>query len=242
MTITLYRFPISHFSEKARLFLDYKKLDYRIEDLKLGLPQLRIVRMTGQRQLPVIDHDGRTVHDSTEIGLYLERAFPDRPSLLPKDDELRREVLELEDRIDKGFGLAAPTVWLRKEAYRPEIVPMLEIEVAGLGKLGSRALAGLVRKVEKGAARARFDKAEARVRSVLGELSERLAASPYLVGNEPTMADFAAAGLALHLKYPHSQMLPFPENAGRGVTGIADDPKFSRFFEWRDRLYADFSK
>lgn len=242
MSITLYRFPISHFSEKARLFLDYKELDYEVVDLKLGLPQLRIVRMTGQRQLPVIDHDGRVVHDSTEIGLYLDRAFPEHRPLLPKDDALRREVLALEDRIDNAFGLAAPMVWLRKEAYTPEVVPMLEIEVAGMGKLGARGLAAMIRASEKGPLRKVFDRAEERVRAILSELSSRLEGSRYLVGDEPTLADFAAAGLALHLKYPSSRRLPFPELAGRGVPGLVDDPKLARFFDWRDRLYADYSK
>lgn len=242
MPITLYRFPISHFSEKARLLLDYKEVDYRVVDLKIGLPQLKIVKMTGQRQLPVIDHDGRIVHDSTEIGLYLERAFPDHRPLLSKDEHLRKEALALEDRIDKGFGMAAPLAWLRQEVYRPEVLPMLEIEVAGMGKLGSRVLAALIRRGEKGLARSRFDRSEERVRKILGELSERLASSPYLMGDEPTMADFAAAGLALHLKYPRSRHFPFPEHAGWGVSGIADDPEFAPFFEWRDKLYADYSQ
>lgn len=242
MSMTLYRFPISHFSEKARLFLDYKEVDYRIVDLKLGLPQIRIVKMTGQRQLPVIDHNGRTVHDSTEIGLYLERAFPDARPLLPKDDSLRKEALDLEDRIDKGFGMAAPMAWLRRAAYREDVLPMLEIEVAGLGRLGARAISALARRGERGFAKARFDKAEAQLRAILDELTERLSKTPYLLGDSPTMADFAAAGLALHLKYPRSQRLPFPEHEGSGVAGIADDPRYALFFEFRDKLYADYSK
>lgn len=239
--ITFHRFPLSHFSEKARLFLDYKKLGYHIVDWKLGLPQLRILRMTGQRKLPVIDHDGRIVFDSTEIGLYLDRAFPEAPLLLPKDEGLRREVLELEDRIDRGFGMATGLVWLRQQAYEPEIVRMLRIEAAGIGNLGAKGLAALLRKSEKGLARARFDEAEKQVRAILEELTDRLRESPYLVGKEATMADFAAAGLAFHLKFPQSSFFPFPELRGRGVRGIADDPKLLPFFEWRDRLYETFS-
>lgn len=242
MTITLYRFPISHFSEKARAILDYKKLDYRIEDLKLGLPQLRILRMTGQRQLPVIDHEGRVVHDSTEIGLYLERAFPESRPILPKDDALRREALDLEERLDEGFGMAAPMVWLRQEAYQDTIVPILQIEVAGLGKIGARALAKTIQLAERGPMRGRFDEAREGLRSLLLELCDKLKGSPYLVGNEPTLADLAAVGLALHLKYPKSEALPFPELAGRGVLGLADDPELMRFFDWRDKFYEDFLK
>lgn len=239
--ITLYRFPLSHFSEKARLFLDYKKLGYHVVDLKQGLPQLRLVRMTGQRKVPVIDHDGRMVFDSTEIGLYLERAFPDTPRLLPQDEGRRRDVLELEDRIDRGLGMPAALVWLRRQAYESEIERILRIEVAGMGRLGAKGVAALLRAGEKGFARERFDEAETRVRAILDELTERLRGTPYLCGDQPTMADFAAAGLALHLKFPHSQFFPFPELRGKGLPGIADDPKYVPFFEWRDRLYERFA-
>jgi len=239
--ITLYRFPISHFSEKARLFLDYKKVGYQVVDWKVGLPQLRLLRMTGQRKVPVIDHDGRMVFDSTEIGLYLDRAFPDAPRLVPDDERLRREVLELEDRIDRGFGVATALVWLRRQAYEPEMERMLRVEVAGIGNLGAKGLAALLRSGEKGFAHERFDRAEKKVRAILEELTERLRDRPYLVGDQPTLADFAAAGLALHLKFPHSRFFPFPELQGRGVRGIADDPTLRPFFEWRDQLYADFA-
>lgn len=240
--ITLYRFPISHYSEKARLFLDFKELDYEITDLKVGLPQLRLVRMTGQRQVPVIDHDGRIVHDSTEIGLYLERAFPDARPLLPKDDALRREVLALEDRIDRDVGSASSMVWLREEAHRPEIVELLDANVAGIGKLGARGFAAMIRAADKKPLKSTFDRAEEKLRASLVELSSRLANSRYLVGNEPTLADFAAAGLTLHLKFPASRYFPFPELIGRKASSLADDPELSRFFDWRDRLYAEFSK
>lgn len=239
--ITLYRFPLSHFSEKARLFLDYKKLGYHVVDLKVGLPQLQLVRMTGQRKVPVIDHDGRMVFDSTEIGLYLERAFPDSPRLLPEDEGRRREVLELEDRIDRALGLPSPLVWLRRQAYEPEIERILRIEVAGVGSLGAKGLAALLRAGEKRLARARFDEAEKSVRGLLDELTERLRTSPYLCGDEPTMADFAAAGLAFHLKFPQSRFFPFPDLRGKGVHGIADDPTLLPFFEWRDRLYETYA-
>lgn len=242
MAITLYRFPISHFSEKGRALLDYKQLDYRIVELKLGLPQLRIVRMTGQRRVPVIDHDGRLVHDSTEIALYLERTFPDRRPLLPKDEARRKEALDLEDRIDRGLGLNVVMAWLRHQAYRPEVVRLLDVEVAGAGTLGARALAALTRRAEKGFARERVDEAERKVRAVLEELSDRLARSKYLLGDEPTMADLAAVGLTLHLEFPHSKYFPFPELAGQGVPAFTDDPKLSRFFDWRRRFYADYLK
>ena len=76
MPITLHRFKISHFSEKARAALDFKGLDYTLVDHVAGPGQLAIYRLSGQRKLPLLEHEGAVVHDSTAIALYLEHAFP----------------------------------------------------------------------------------------------------------------------------------------------------------------------
>src|SRR4051794_11384825 len=104
MTIVLHRFPLSHFSEKARALLDFKKLDYEIREYTLGLPQRKIVKLSGQRRVPVIEHDGHVVHDSTRIAHYLDDTFPDTPRLIPAEPSHREEVLALESRIDRVLG------------------------------------------------------------------------------------------------------------------------------------------
>ena len=38
-------------------------------------------RLSGQDLVPIIEHDGRVVHDSWSIACHLEDRFPDRPSL-----------------------------------------------------------------------------------------------------------------------------------------------------------------
>ena len=65
MTIVLHRFPLSHFSEKARAALDFKGLEYRIVDHRPGPEQIAIYRLSGQRKLPVIEHDGTVVGFAT---------------------------------------------------------------------------------------------------------------------------------------------------------------------------------
>ena len=71
MTIVLHRFPLSHFSEKARVMLDFKGLDYRVVDHSPGPDQLAIMKLSGQRKVPVIEHEGSVVHDSTAISYLL---------------------------------------------------------------------------------------------------------------------------------------------------------------------------
>ncbi len=235
--IVLHRFPLSHFSEKGRLLLDFKRVAYRIEEKQLGLPQLRIRKLSGQRKVPVIEDDGEVVSDSTEIALYLERQYPDAPHLLPESGIERNEVLDLEHRIDKILGNFAPVVWFDHASRdRGKLARFLKAEVFGLpsGRWSAGACGSLM---QLSRARRVVAKAECLTRELLLDLAQRLSKGPFLTGNEPNLADVAAAGLAFHLKFPRSKHLALPDLAGIGVPGWADDPELTRFFEWRDEMY-----
>ena len=41
----------------------------------------RIRALSGQHFMPIIEHDGKAVHDTWAIACHLEDQFPDRPSL-----------------------------------------------------------------------------------------------------------------------------------------------------------------
>jgi glutathione S-transferase len=70
-----------------------------------------------------------------------------------------------------------------------------------------------------------------------------LETQPYLCGDQPSLADFTVAGLSMYLKFPSEIYLDLPVGiCGKGVPGLADDPAFSRFWQWRDQLYRDFRK
>jgi glutathione S-transferase len=72
-------------------------------------------------------------------------------------------------------------------------------------------------------------------------LSAILADQPYLIGDQPTVADFAVAGLTLYVKVPTGGYLNLPAAIkGEGVPGVSDSPEFDAFWAWRDKLYADF--
>jgi len=64
--IELYQFEVSHFSEKVRLILDYKGLEYKKIEVTPGIGQLDVFKLSGQRQLPVIKDGDTVVSDSTD--------------------------------------------------------------------------------------------------------------------------------------------------------------------------------
>ncbi len=236
MSIVLHRFPLSHFSEKGRALLDFKGLDYSLKDYQLGLPQLRIRELSGQRKVPVLEHDGRIVHDTTRIAHYLDETFPDRRRLIPESDPRRSEVLALEDRIDRTFGLGPVVLWVEHCLDHRDHLDLLAVEVHGLSVAGARgvgALAGLLRDRLFG----RFKRAIEKTFALLDDVDARLRRHPYLVGDEPSLADLAAVGLLFHLEFPPTRFLWDPSFTGRGVEHVV--ARYPEVFAWRRKFYAD---
>ena len=73
------------------------------------------------------------------------------------------------------------------------------------------------------------------LRRNLEQLALLVESTPYLVGDALSMADLAVAAQLSLLKFPASAGAPL---AGRGVTGIADNPLLEPLFSWRDRIVA----
>jgi glutathione S-transferase len=243
--IELYQFELSQFSEKARLILDYKGLNYRKIEVVPGVGQIDVLRLTGQRQLPIIKDGSVAIADSTEIAMYLDRHYPDRP-LLPNNPSDRAHCVLLEQWADAVIGTTGRKVFLEglkslnlRTSILPTgtpdpiknlvgLIPNQAIDVLGLG-------VGLTPDTIKAA--------KVEVRRGLESLCTILTDRPYLIGSEPTLADLSVAALSLVLKIPDGNYLDIPENLkGKGVPGFADNPDFEIFFNWRDKIYRDFRK
>jgi glutathione S-transferase len=98
--ITLYGAARVPFTEKVRLALLYKGLDFelvepvRLEDYKRFSPK------TGM--LPALDLHGEHVPDSTEILLRLDQVYPE-PALLSPDPTVAAQQRQLEEWADESF-------------------------------------------------------------------------------------------------------------------------------------------
>lgn len=64
---------------RARMALEHKGLDY--QTIPTIFTEIPSIAGGGQRTLPVIEDGDQVVRDSYEIAVYLERAYPDKPSL-----------------------------------------------------------------------------------------------------------------------------------------------------------------
>lgn len=244
--LELYQFELSHYCEKVRLILDYKGLPYRKIEVTPGIGQLEIYRLSGQRQVPVLKDGSEVIADSTAIADYLDKTYPDRP-IIPSDPKLKGLTLLMEQWADESIGINARKAMFGgfeldqsfRQAFLPSATP--DVLKTLLGAVPSEVLGILGLGVGFGpdAIKAGTDAIKRSLTSLCFILLEQ----PYLVTDHPTLADFAVAGLSMYLKFPDGPYLDLPSTLkGKGVPGIADIGTFAPFFDWRDRLYADFRK
>ncbi|ELR97999.1 glutathione S-transferase family protein [Gloeocapsa sp. PCC 73106] len=242
----LYQFELCPYCEKVRFILDYKRLDYSKIEVTPGVGQLELLRLSGKTQVPVLKDGESIITDSTEIANYLERKYPE-PALIPRDALQKGQCLLIEAWADASIGVNSRKAFVgalnQYGNFRSSILPretpdflkslvrsvpgeLLDLVGTGLG-LGGESVKEALKNLKQD----------------LEALSLILANRPYLTGSQPTLADFAVAGLSLTLKFPSGTYLNIPEELkGKGIPGLADHSAYDVFFNWRDRLYADYRK
>lgn len=198
---TLYHLAISHYSEKARWALDFKRIQYRSRPLVPGLHILVVRRLAGTSTVPVLEmDDGRVVPDSTDILHELDR-LRSEPPLFPPDPGEAARVAEIEEFFDEecarhvsGFlyqhVLSVPGALRRRWSV-------------GLGRGQRLALRILMPVLRVGLRRSRglSESSAARHRDGVFAALDRLqqwrsqAEDEYLVGHRFSAADLTAASL-----------------------------------------------
>jgi len=245
--LELYQWELSQYSEKVRLILDYKGLEYRKIEVTPGIGQLELFRLTGQQQLPVLKDGNKYIADSTEIAKYLDLKYPDRP-LIPQDPQQKGLTLLIEEWADESIGVKGSKAFFaaisQNQDFRKSLLPVSTPDifrnfVEGVPTDVLTVLGLGVGYTPDG------------VKSAIADLKQDLEAltlllgdgRPYLTGDEPTLADLAVAGLSILLKFPPGPYLDLPPAIrGKGVPELANNPDYQLFFEWRDRLYTQFRK
>lgn len=202
---TLITIPFSHFSEKARWALDHAKLSYE-EKAYLPVAHRLATKMHGGRTVPVLVTPHGALRDSTDILGFIDRIVPDA-GLFPKDEALRREVLDLEELLDTKIGNRVITYGYSR-AYDdfPSLVAMLAGKMTKPERIGVALTFRVIRPAMKKMMKLspeRADRSIATIREAIAEVNERLAdGRKYLVGDTFTAADLTLAALMSPLLQP----------------------------------------
>lgn len=199
MRLRLYDWAPSPFCMKVRAILDWKALAYeRVQMTPQTFADVR--ERGGVGKTPALDIDGELVVDSTDIAERLDLLKPE-PPLLPSNPRERALCRALEDWADEAVYFNAlyqhwiePAGRAQTAAYfatQPGAAPLFE---------------ALMRQIEtqlfgQGTGRKSPDHIRRDLDRQLDTVEALLVPGPFLLGPQPTLADFALMGQIAYLSY-----------------------------------------
>lgn len=206
----LYQFNYSPFCIKVRYCLQFKQLAYQTVNLTPLLHSSFSRELSGQTQVPYLQHGRQVIADSTAIALYLED-LQVGPSYLPTDPGQRESVLLLEDWLDEVFQPALAKRAYLEMAMHPQRAiqdPNLKTGFAALDPLKPVLVPLLLKRALKRQriGVADLDDLDKRLQAVLQQVLRLLSDQPFLKGACLTLADLTlAAHLSTADRLPHLQ-------------------------------------
>ena len=238
----LWHLEISHFNEKARWALDYKRVGHIRRVLTPGLQEVKARRLRAGRTSPILQLNGRAIGDSTRIIEEVERRWPD-PPLYPADPDERRRALELEEHFDEVVAADTRRVLFADNIIEPSrfFAMFSGQEVADRKVI--RALTPLLTRVIK----RQFDVTPERVvrsrdvvRAAFAKVESETGPEGYLVGNSFSVADLTAASILSVLVVPPE--FPYihlpPDERPAPFRAFRDSLKETPGFRWVEEMYA----
>ena len=194
----LFQFRISHFNEKARWALDYKGIEHVRHSLVPGPHKVRVKKLSGQDQVPVLRIDDAVVAGSNAIIDCVERRNPE-PALYPRDAATRERALAIQSKFDAEVGPAIRLAMFHDLLADPGyFARMLTFDQSLPVRVGYRAIFPLVASFMGREMKITAENA-ARARDVTRDgfdfVMREGAATGYLAGDRFSVADLAAASL-----------------------------------------------
>lgn len=203
--LTLYQFELCPYCHKVKAAADVKGLAYdKVEVNPYTKKELPDLPEGTPRKVPVVQFDGETVQDSTDILEFVERKFPDSKSLLPADDSAKDRAREVEAWVDEDLTQVLPAViygtWgeaakaAQVTAKTSNFGPLQNLMVRAGGSLIMHQIAKrIVKKRGGGDPHEMLSRELDRLEAWLGE-------SDFVAGGEISLGDVAAHGALTCIK------------------------------------------
>ncbi|MEM7411403.1 MAG: glutathione S-transferase family protein [Myxococcota bacterium] len=194
----LLMFQRSHFNEKARWALDWKRIPHRRTPFLPGPHGGPIRKLTGQTQVPVLVADGEAIPGSARIIEALEQRHPE-PALYPSDSAERERALAIQTHFDDEVGpkirRAMFSVMVEEPAYLASLF-------AGHKSAPLRWAYGAVFPLVKAKMKHEMQIEEPHIgeafeatRQAFAFVEKEVGPSGYLVGDRFSIADLTAAAI-----------------------------------------------
>lgn len=224
--LKLYHNDMSTCSQKVRFLLAVKGIEWEgVElDLRRGDQlQPEFLKINPKGLVPVLIHDGNVVPESNIIIEYLNEVYPEPPSL-PADTAGRAKIRWWMKKLDDGIHLEV-VVLSFAIAFRHQLIKAcgsdeaLEKHFAGIRDPYIQEVQRQV--VPQGIEAPRFVQSIRQFEKLLSDMNEALAAHPWMVGDNLSLADIAYSPYVTRLDHLRLQ-------------GLWDDKP--HFADWYDRL------
>ncbi len=236
----LWQIEISHFSEKARWALAYKRVEHQRRTPPPGAHMAVALWLTRgeSKTFPILELDGERFADSSLINAALERRFPQIP-LYPDDPEEHARAGELEawfgDEVGPHTRLLAWHEAIKDPEFATLAARVIPRPLDQVGRVAAPMAASFLRlryhvsdddaaETARGKIVAGFD----RIESELGD-------GEYLVGDRFGVADLSAAALMYPIVMPpEAPELPTPPEA---LARFRDSLSARPGFEWVQEMF-----
>jgi glutathione S-transferase len=237
----LWHLKVSHYNEKARWALDYKRVPHLRCAVEPGRHRATARRLTGGSTFPVLVLDGEAIGDSSRIIEALERRYPE-PALYPSDPAGRRRALEIEELFDEELGPSLrllvvshmlPSGNLLLGAFLPDL--------RGPRRRTALAMFPLIRRkfvADLGIDDESVALAWTKLRAAVEAFREELQPNGYLVGDGFTVADLTVAALVAPAVAPEQFPYPQPQRGHRLLAPIREVLAEAGLPEWAREIYA----
>lgn len=188
--LTFFEEPFSHWCVKAKKIMDYKKIEY--DTKTVGYHDKReLIKATGQDYVPAILNNGRIV-TYPDIPDYLEALQPD-PTIYPDETKALTRLIEnwahyrLEEIVWRYAVVDFP------KTFNDDLEKWVFVEIQELKR-------GPLEQME-----ARRPALKGDMESHFQTLEDLLSNHGFLLGDKPSLADFAVFGAVSPLIYSGNQ-------------------------------------
>ncbi len=225
--LTLYHNALSTRSQKVRLVLAEKGIEFESKLIDFVSGQQHdpaYLKLNPKHVVPTLVVDGEVVRESSIIAEYLDARVETNP-LTPEDPlqtaKMRMWVRRIDDDIHgRTSGVFTHAIWTRR-AVGSRSPEEIEKYLSAIPEEGEREARRDL--IANGVASSRFAGAVSRMAAFLSEMEAALTDAEWLVGEQFTLADIAAAPYVLRV-------------SDTGLSGLWSEGRRPAVADWLERL------
>ncbi|MES2174931.1 MAG: glutathione S-transferase family protein [Pseudomonadota bacterium] len=208
--LTLYSFGPAANSLKPLLALYEKGLEFTprfVDPTRFEHHEDWFKAINPRGQVPALDHDGHIITESTVICEYLEDAFPDAIRLRPADPVQIAEMRVWTKWVDEYFCWCVSTIgWERMIGPMARKLSDAEFEEK-LKHIPIAEQQAKWRSARAGFPQAVLDEEMRKIRVSVDRLEQRLSESPWLAGEDYTLADICNFAIANGMQHGYADIV-----------------------------------